>query len=86
MTENVFTRRCNAQERQCTAFRHSEAWNTLGSRSRTEPALGTLDERLGIIVRRLGGRTGPVRATARERQDYADWCRNQGIDNPLYAP
>jgi hypothetical protein len=36
-----------------------------------EPALGTLDERLGIIVRRLGGRTTPLpRLTAAERDQY----------------
>lgn len=36
----------------------------------TEPALGTLDERLGIIIRRQGGLTGTPRPHKWER-DYA---------------
>lgn len=36
-----------------------------------EPALGTLDERLGILIRRFGGRTKPLpRLTAAEREQY----------------
>lgn len=82
MTEHVFTRRLIAQERQCEAWR--EVNYGCGRRyGPTEPALGTLNERLGIIIRRQGGRTRPVRATARERRDYADWCREQGIPNLL---
>jgi hypothetical protein len=34
-----------------------------------EPALGTLDERLAILVKRLGGRVGPVKLTAAERAE-----------------
>jgi len=38
-----------------------------------EPALGTIEERLDIIVRRHGGQTGPVRLTKGEKADYAEW-------------
>jgi hypothetical protein len=46
---------------------------------RTEPGLGTLDERLGIIVRRLGGSTGTVRASDSERRDLAYWLAENGL-------
>lgn len=36
-----------------------------------EPALGTLDERLAIIVRRHGGRVGPIKLTPAERSQLA---------------
>lgn len=37
-----------------------------------EPALGSLDERLGIIIRRLGGRTTTPRLTRYEREQLAE--------------
>lgn len=37
-------------------------------RTPREPAMGTLDERLDIIIRRLGGRTGPIKLTPDERR------------------
>ena len=43
-----------------------------------EPALGTLDERLNIIIQRCGGRVGPVRVTKGERADYAAWLAENG--------
>lgn len=87
MTEHVYTRRCTAAERDCPAFRHtvSTGYGLSVVGGRTEPALGTLHERLGIIVRRLGGHTGPPRATQRELHDYADWCQEQGIPNGFDA-
>ena len=53
-----------------------------GGRSRTytyrEPALGTLDERLNIIIKRHGGTVGPIRLTPGERADYAAWLAENG--------
>lgn len=77
------TRRCNAAERQ--AFK---AWwppltgGRYGSNQvtqRGEPALGTLEERLSIIIQRLGGTTGAVRMSANERLEYARWQAREGI-------
>lgn len=74
MTEHVFTRRLTAQERRTLNRMYGNP---------QEPALGTVDQRLGILVRRLGGHTRPPRMTERERRDYAEWCRDQGVPNPL---
>lgn len=46
-----------------------------------EPALGTLDERLGIILRRLGGRTAAPRPTEEERAEYAEWLKQSYLDD-----
>jgi len=40
-----------------------------------EPVMGTLDQRLGILVRRHGGRTQPLRTTDAERREYLEWLR-----------
>jgi len=42
-----------------------------------EPALGTVDERLDIIIRRHGGQTGPIRLTKAERAAYDAWLSEQ---------
>lgn len=39
----------------------------------TEPALGTLDQRLDIIIRRHGGNTKRPTATQAERREYLRW-------------
>lgn len=44
-----------------------------------EPAMGTLDERLGIIIRRLGGRTAPVNATRAEVAEYDLWLSENNL-------
>lgn len=38
-----------------------------------EPALGSLDERLAILVRRHGGRVGPIKLTPAERSQLAGY-------------
>lgn len=40
-----------------------------------EPALGTLSERLGILIRRHGGTTGPIRLTRAERAKWAEYLQ-----------
>lgn len=52
---------------------HHETWETL------EPAMGTLEQRLDILVRRFGGTTGPVKMTKREREEYAAWLKAEGL-------
>lgn len=54
----------------------------------TEPAIGTLDERLGIIVRRHGGRTRRPTATRAERVEYVRWlaANDPTADNPYGIP
>jgi hypothetical protein len=47
--------------------------------ARTEPAMGTLDERLGIIIKRHGGSIGMVRASDSERLDHARWLARNGL-------
>lgn len=64
-TQKMTTTRCTPAER-----RHFEKTAPAG-----EPALGTLDERLGILCRRLGIRTGTVRASDKERLEYQRWLR-----------
>lgn len=44
-----------------------------------EPALGTVDERLDIITRRLGGKTGAVRMSDDERREYHRWLAVNGL-------
>lgn len=70
-------RRLTADERKRFA-RYATDMNERDDRwctaSTPEPALGTLDERLDIIIRRHGGRTGPVRLTPAERRQL-DECR-----------
>jgi hypothetical protein len=63
-------RRCNAAER--AKFGPAQPGLLLET---TEPALGTLAERLDIIIRRQGGRTKAPTATNQERRDYAAWLR-----------
>lgn len=56
------------------AFLGKRAGEIIG-RYECEPALGTLDERLGILVRRHGGRTRVQRLSSHERADYLAWLR-----------
>lgn len=63
------TRRCNAAER--AAFKVKRIHGIDPRTQGQEPALGSVDERLGILVRRLGGRTAPLpRLTEAEREQY----------------
>lgn len=62
--------RCNAAERAAfNAKRIRAGYGDVILRGQ-EPALGTLDERLGIIVRRLGGQTAWKHHTAAELAAY----------------
>jgi hypothetical protein len=73
------TRRLNAEERrgfaayarginQYTAYVTGQRVNTPA-----EPALGTLDERLAIIIRRHGGRLSVPKPTAEELASVESW-------------
>jgi hypothetical protein len=68
------TKRCTAAERR--AFEPLYLGDSYGEQI-GEPALGTLDQRLHIILRRLGARVAPVRMTARERNDYERWLQSE---------
>lgn len=59
------TRRCNAVERKALS-QHMDPYTGL-----TEPALGTLAERLDIIYRRQGGHT-TIRLTKEEKRQRAE--------------
>ena len=65
------TRRLSGDERKAPIFNARQYGH--------EPALGSLDERLGIIIRAHGGSTGPVRMTARERREYEAWLASEGL-------
>lgn len=40
-----------------------------------EPVMGTLEQRLSILVQRFGGRVQPLRSTESERATYIEWLR-----------
>ena len=65
------TRRLSSDERKAPIFNAREYGH--------EPALGSLDERLGIIIRGHGGTTGPIRLTVRERHEYEQWLASEGL-------
>lgn len=68
MTESSI-RRCNAAER--AAFKAKRIGGIDHTSQGQEPALGSVDERLSILIRRLGGRTSPLpRLTDAEREQY----------------
>jgi len=62
-----------------TAAERAHFAGPYGTVAGTEPAMGTLDQRLGIIIRRLGGRTGAVRASVAERHEHAVWLAKNGL-------
>lgn len=65
--------RCNAAER--AAFQRLRIQVSSGQVMRCdEPALGTVDQRLDIIIRRLGGRTKLAPLTEAERAEF-EACR-----------
>lgn len=45
---------------------------------RAEPALGALQERLDIIIRRHGGRLAPLPLRPAEREAYQAWLAGKG--------
>lgn len=64
------TARLSAAERRLGKFTDATIAGMIGRQQ--EPAMGTLDERLGILVRRLGGHTGAIRASKAERDYFAE--------------
>lgn len=52
----------------------------------TEPALGTLTERLDVLTRRFGGNVGTPRASNVERREYVAWlAKNDPTATNPYA-
>jgi hypothetical protein len=52
----------------------------------TEPALGTLEQRLDIIIRRHGGDTRRKYASRNERRDYLRWLARNDAQATLPYP
>lgn len=80
-------RRLNAEERQGFAAyargidRYVSRYQQLDTPR--EPALGTLEERLNIIIKRQGGRLSIPKPTAEERASVESWTVDPEQDRLL---
>jgi hypothetical protein len=77
--QTTITKRCTAGER--IAFGRTPHDGKIAASQLGEPALGSLEDRLSIIIGRLGGRVGPVTMSPAERAEYGEWCSANGVQN-----
>jgi hypothetical protein len=74
------TKRCTVSERK--PFTPSARERGYGLREQYgEPALGTVDERLSIILARLGKPRRVVSMSPAERDEYERWLSDNGLAN-----
>jgi hypothetical protein len=78
------TMRLNAEERKIWARKAATGNKTqMGAKVYSpEPGLGTVRQRLDIIIQRQGGRVRSARMTEEEREDYRFWLRQSYLNHP----